>query len=74
VRGERVAQHVRMHPGRQALRQAAPLQPQLDHAHPQAPAALADKQRRLVGSRQTGALPGPHRDRFAGLAADRDEP
>jgi hypothetical protein len=73
VRGERMAQHVRMHPCRQALRQAAPLQPQLDHAHAQTLAALADKQRRFVGAARRCALPGPDRDRFPGLAADRHE-
>ena len=52
VRGERMAQHVRMHIGRNAERLRMRLQPQLQHARRHAVAALGEKQRMRIESYQ----------------------
>ena len=72
VRGERVAQHVRMH----VLGEAAAARPGAEagrhRARRDAPAARADEQRLLFGRRELGAHLRPSLQRRARLGADGD--
>ena len=51
VRGEGVAQHVRVHLRGQAQLERPVLEPRLHRARAQAPAVLADEERRLLAAR-----------------------
>jgi putative ABC transport system substrate-binding protein len=74
VRGERVAQHVRMHVARKTLADRPLAEPLLDRARRQAPAVAADEQRILVLRHVRASHRQPSLDRRARGRADRHDP